>query len=88
MNAMVRGVLVVALALLAVQSPAAAPIRVMLLDGESGGPCHKWQLDDAGPEEGARGDRPVPGGRRHGAGGDRRAHDVCAGLSTTTARWS
>src|SRR2546426_1698529 len=24
-------------------SPAAAPIRVMLLDGESGGPYHKWQ---------------------------------------------
>ena len=23
---------------------AAAPIRVMLLDGESGGPYHKWQL--------------------------------------------
>ena len=44
MNAMVRGVLVVALALLAVQSPAAAPIRLMLLDGESGGPWHKWQL--------------------------------------------
>ena len=37
-------VLVVALALLAVQSPAATPIRLMLLDGESGGPWHKWQL--------------------------------------------
>jgi hypothetical protein len=28
----------------AVSSPAAAPIRVMILDGESGGPYHKWQL--------------------------------------------
>lgn len=39
-----RGVLVVVLALAAVCLPAATPIRVMLLDGESGGPWHKWQL--------------------------------------------
>lgn len=39
-----RGVLVVALALAAVYLPAATPIRLMLLDGESGGPWHKWQL--------------------------------------------
>jgi hypothetical protein len=34
----------VAMALCAWQSQAATPIRVMLLDGESGGPWHKWQL--------------------------------------------
>jgi type 1 glutamine amidotransferase len=36
--------LVILLALLAIRVPAAAPIRLMLLDGESGGPWHKWQL--------------------------------------------
>ena len=30
--------------LLALPTSAANPIRVMLLDGESGGPYHKWQL--------------------------------------------
>jgi type 1 glutamine amidotransferase len=30
--------------LLAVALPGASPTRVMLLDGESGGPWHKWQL--------------------------------------------
>jgi type 1 glutamine amidotransferase len=30
--------------LLAVQAFAASPIHVMLMDGESGGPYHKWQL--------------------------------------------
>ena len=44
MTTITRAVLVVALALMAVQSPAATPIRLMLLDGESGGPWHKWQL--------------------------------------------
>lgn len=39
-----RAVLVAALALAAVYLPAATPIRLMLLDGESGGPWHKWQL--------------------------------------------
>lgn len=39
-----RGVLVVVLALGAVSLPAAPPVRLMLLDGESGGPWHKWQL--------------------------------------------
>jgi mono/diheme cytochrome c family protein len=34
----------IALAIAFVPSRAAAPIRVMLLDGESGGPYHKWQL--------------------------------------------
>ena len=34
----------VALAMTSVSPLAAAPIRVMLLDGESGGPYHKWQL--------------------------------------------
>jgi uncharacterized protein len=33
-----------ALAIASVSSRAAAPIRVMLLDGESGGPYHQWQL--------------------------------------------
>jgi type 1 glutamine amidotransferase len=32
------------LALIPLPAPAAPPIRVMLLDGESGGPYHKWQL--------------------------------------------
>ena len=44
MNVLARGMLVVALASFAGQSPAATPIRLMLLDGESGGPWHKWQL--------------------------------------------
>ncbi len=44
MTTITRAVLVVALALMAVRSPAATPIRLMLLDGESGGPWHKWQL--------------------------------------------
>jgi hypothetical protein len=44
MTTITRAVLVAALALLAVQSPAATPVRLMLLDGESGGPWHKWQL--------------------------------------------
>jgi len=43
MTTITRAVLV-ALALMAVRSPAATPIRLMLLDGESGGPWHKWQL--------------------------------------------
>ncbi|MFM2126245.1 MAG: hypothetical protein RL328_2696, partial [Acidobacteriota bacterium] len=30
--------------LLAAVASAAEPIRVMLLDGESGGPYHKWQI--------------------------------------------
>ena len=33
-----------ALCLLTVQSRAAGPIRVMVLDGESGGPYHRWQV--------------------------------------------
>ena len=44
MTTITRALLVVALAAMAVQSPAATPIRLMLLDGESGGPWHKWQL--------------------------------------------
>jgi len=35
---------VAALAVASASSRAAAPIRVMLLDGESGGPYHQWQL--------------------------------------------
>ena len=38
------GVFVLLAALAAAAPRAAAPIRVMLLDGESGGPWHKWQL--------------------------------------------
>ncbi len=38
------GMLVLAFAIAAGQLPAATPIRLMLLDGESGGPWHKWQL--------------------------------------------
>ena len=44
MTTITRALLVVALASLAVYAPAATPIRLMLLDGESGGPWHKWQL--------------------------------------------
>ena len=40
---MLRALLVAAFAIASV-SPRAAPIRVMLLDGESGDPYHKWQL--------------------------------------------
>src|SRR5262252_5422951 len=41
---MVKTVLVGSSLLLAMLAPAAAPISVMLIDGESGGPYHKWQL--------------------------------------------
>ncbi len=33
-----------ALCLVPASAPAATPLKVMLLDGESGGPYHKWQL--------------------------------------------
>ena len=36
--------LVVMFALIAVSPRAATPLKVMLLDGESGGPYHKWQV--------------------------------------------
>ena len=39
-----RVLLVVMFALIAVSPRAAAPLKVMLLDGESGGPYHKWQV--------------------------------------------
>ena len=39
-----RGLLVLLLVLSAAAPRAAAPIKIMLLDGESGGPWHKWQL--------------------------------------------
>jgi len=41
---MVKTVLIGSSLLLAMLAPAAAPISVMLIDGESGGPYHKWQL--------------------------------------------
>ncbi len=44
MTRVVRALVVVALAAATVSLPAAAPVKVMLLDGESGGPWHKWQL--------------------------------------------
>ena len=39
-----RVLLTIVLALVTAAPRAAAPIRIMLLDGESGGPWHKWQL--------------------------------------------
>ncbi len=39
-----RGLLVLMLVLIAAAPHAASPIKIMLLDGESGGPWHKWQL--------------------------------------------
>jgi type 1 glutamine amidotransferase len=44
MTRVVRALLVLGISAVAVALPAAAPVRVMLLDGESGGPWHKWQL--------------------------------------------
>ena len=41
---MSRAMAVILFLTLAVAPRAATPIRVMLLDGESGGPWHKWQL--------------------------------------------
>src|SRR4026209_2635184 len=41
---MSRAIAAILLLTLAVAPRAATPIRVMLLDGESGGPWHKWQL--------------------------------------------
>ena len=43
MSPRLRVVLALALVALALRPEAAAPTRVMLLDGESGGPWHKWQ---------------------------------------------
>src|SRR2546421_12634795 len=37
-------ILGLAMLLAALTSRAAAPIRIMILDGESGGPYHQWQL--------------------------------------------
>ncbi len=39
-----RVLLTILLALVAASPRAASPIKIMLLDGESGGPWHKWQL--------------------------------------------
>jgi len=39
-----RILLTILFALVAASPRAAAPIKIMLLDGESGGPWHKWQL--------------------------------------------
>jgi len=39
-----RVLLTIVLALVTAAPRAAAPIKIMLLDGESGGPWHKWQL--------------------------------------------
>jgi uncharacterized protein len=44
MRRMVSTLAGAALCLLTVQSLGAAPIRVMILDGESGGPYHRWQV--------------------------------------------
>jgi uncharacterized protein len=44
MTPMVRALALAALVALAGPVAAASPVRVMLLDGESGGPWHKWQL--------------------------------------------
>ena len=45
MTARLRTIASIALLMALAAAPrAAAPIRVMLLDGESGGPWHKWQL--------------------------------------------
>ena len=43
-RALLVAALVGALAIASASSRAAAPIRIMLLDGESGGPYHQWQL--------------------------------------------
>lgn len=44
MSPRLRVVLAAALFAFALRPEAAVPVRVMLLDGESGGPWHKWQL--------------------------------------------
>lgn len=44
MTALTRGAMSLLLLLMAAHLPAATPIKLMLLDGESGGPWHKWQL--------------------------------------------
>jgi hypothetical protein len=42
-NSMLIGLLLGAVLAWAVPARAASPIRVMLLDGEQGGPYHAWQ---------------------------------------------
>ena len=44
MTTLTRTLMVAALAVMAGSAPAATPAKLMLLDGESGGPWHKWQL--------------------------------------------
>ncbi len=48
----------------ALPSRAADPIRVMLLDGESGGPYHAWQLTTPVIKKELE-DRSLSGGRCH-----------------------
>ena len=84
-GAALQGEIVIATLLIAsVSFRAAAPISVMLLDGESGGPYHNWQLTTPVAEEGARRRRAVPGRRRDGASGGRRAS---AGSSRSSAKY-
>ncbi len=54
----------------------ADPIRVMLLDGESGGPYHKWELTTPVLRKELDGDRTVPGGCRNSASRWRRFQHV------------
>src|SRR5262245_11260762 len=44
MRRSVSMLLISAVLFLGLQTQAGSPIRVLLLDGESGGPYHKWQL--------------------------------------------
>ena len=44
MKKAVLGVLVIAVCLLTLPASAAAPVRVMILDGESGGTYHNWRV--------------------------------------------
>ena len=59
---------------------AAEPNRIMLLDGESGGPYHKWQLTTPVLKKATGRDRAVPGGRGDRAARGRRLQQLQAGV--------
>ena len=54
MSMPVRALVLAVLIAAAARADAAPSIKIMLLDGESGGPWHKWQLTTPVAEEKAR----------------------------------
>ena len=68
MNRIVRASAAFAVAALAAAPRAAAPSRIMLLDGESGGPYHRWRVTTPVLKKMLDETRSFRDRRRHGAG--------------------